>query len=170
MKAFSISPSQKQGGKFLTQIKDIMTNKAIIDQLKTRKTLLINILGSGPVGNLPEGDPILKEINDRLADVHNELQVHEKMEMDQAQKGYTMKRKEYNNHPRQKETFSEDKNFKYSRFQDPRDNKWYAYVEEKDGSQVSAFYIFSGPFKLKYSATDQVNTWFSTRERAEGIS
>jgi len=159
MKAFSISPSQKQGDKFLTQIKDIMTNIEIIGQLKSRQSLLSDILGSGPVGNLPEGDPILKEINDRLADVHNELHVHEKMEMDRVQREYPMKRKEYNNHPRQKETFSEDGIFKYSRFQDPRDNKWYAYVEAKDHDDE--FHIFSGPFTLKYSATDQINTWIS---------
>jgi len=79
-----------------------------------------------------------------------------------------METNQYKNHPRQKESFTEDENFSYSRFQDPRDNCWYAYVESKDTSDDSndpdwsedgIFYIFSGPWKSKYKATDQIRIW-----------
>ena len=66
-----------------------------------------------------------------------------------------MKTIQYKNHAKQKESFTENENFRFSRFQDPRDNRWYAYAESKTDS----FYCFSGPWKRKYKATDQLKTW-----------
>mgnify|MGYP003148162759 CR=1 FL=1 len=68
-----------------------------------------------------------------------------------------MKTKQYFNHPKQKESFIANNRFRFARFQDPRDLKWYAFVESK----ADEFNFFSGPFKRKYSATDQIKTWMS---------
>jgi hypothetical protein len=64
---------------------------------------------------------------------------------------------QYSNAVKIKEEFFENGLFKFSRFQDPRDQKWYAYVEQKDKGKP--FYMFSGPFKLKRKATEQIDTW-----------
>jgi len=66
-----------------------------------------------------------------------------------------MERIQYKNHAKQKEAFTENERFRFSRFQDPRDNCWYAYAESKTDS----FYCFNGPWKRKYKATDQLATW-----------
>tara|TARA_R100000808_G_scaffold22281_1_gene48410 strand:- start:1084 stop:1377 length:294 start_codon:yes stop_codon:yes gene_type:complete len=70
-------------------------------------------------------------------------------------KGQEMKTIQYKNHAKQKESFFENKSFKFSRFQDPRDKKWYAFVESKDDE----FYMFNGPFKKKMTATAQIIQW-----------
>ena len=62
---------------------------------------------------------------------------------------------QYKNHPRQKESFIENERLRLARFQDPRDMKWYAFVETKD----DGFYMFSGPHRRKISATEQVRIW-----------
>lgn len=66
-----------------------------------------------------------------------------------------MKTIQYHNHAKQKETFIENEIQKFSRFQDPRDGKWYAFVETK----ADGFYMFSGPHRKKMSATDQIKIW-----------
>ena len=66
-----------------------------------------------------------------------------------------MRTKQYQNHPRQKEAFVETESLRFSRFQDPRDGEWYAFVEDKSDD----FYIFSGPWKRKYKATEQIQIW-----------
>ena len=66
-----------------------------------------------------------------------------------------MKTIQYQNQAKQKESFFENKSFKFSRFQDPRDKKWYAFVESKDDE----FYMFNGPFKKKMTATAQIIEW-----------
>tara|TARA_R100001443_G_scaffold110250_1_gene122090 strand:- start:271 stop:531 length:261 start_codon:yes stop_codon:yes gene_type:complete len=63
---------------------------------------------------------------------------------------------QYKNHPKQKESFVENEGSRFSRFQDPRDGKWYAFVEGKS----DGFHIFSGPWKSKYKATDQIRIWY----------
>ena len=67
-----------------------------------------------------------------------------------------MKTIQYQNHPKQKESFIENEKIRLSRFQDPRDMRWYAFVEVKS----DGFYLFSGPWKQKYKATDQIRTWY----------
>ena len=69
----------------------------------------------------------------------------------------SMKTIQYKNHAKQKESFIENESFQFSRFQDPMDSKWYAFVESK----VDNFFIFSGPFKKKMTATNQVKTWMN---------
>jgi len=64
---------------------------------------------------------------------------------------------QYKNHPRQKESFIENERLRLARFQDPRDMKWYAFVETKD----DGFHMFSGPHRRKISATEQVRIWMS---------
>ena len=64
---------------------------------------------------------------------------------------------QYKNHPRQKESFIENERLRLARFQDPRDMKWCAFVETK----ADGFYIFSGPYRKKMSATNQVRIWMS---------
>tara|TARA_R100001443_G_scaffold31664_1_gene45802 strand:+ start:10294 stop:10554 length:261 start_codon:yes stop_codon:yes gene_type:complete len=63
---------------------------------------------------------------------------------------------QYQNHPRQKESFIENERVRLSRFQDPRDGKWYAFVETKSDE----FHLFSGPWKQKYKATEQIRIWY----------
>ena len=43
--------------------------------------------------------------------------------------------------------------FQFSRYQN--DDGWWAYVESK----TDDFYIFSGPWKLKRQATNQIRIW-----------
>tara|TARA_A100001037_G_C14978647_1_gene557042 strand:- start:420 stop:677 length:258 start_codon:yes stop_codon:yes gene_type:complete len=57
-----------------------------------------------------------------------------------------------------KETFFENAFCKFCRFQDPVDKKWWAFVERKPNAD-GPFSIFSGPWKLKRQATEQIETW-----------
>jgi len=66
-----------------------------------------------------------------------------------------MERIQYKNHAKQKEAFTENEDFRFSRFQDPRDHRWYAYAEDKK----TDFYLFSGPWKRKFKATAQIEIW-----------
>ena len=75
-----------------------------------------------------------------------------------------MKTIQYKNHAKQKESFIENESSRFASFQDPRDLKWYAFVETKS----DGLYIFSGPHKKKKYATDQIRRWMTEFDRFKG--
>ena len=68
---------------------------------------------------------------------------------------------QYKNHPKQKESFIENESSRFASFQDPRDLKWYAFVETKS----DGFYLFSRLHKKKKYATDQIRRWMTEFDR-----
>ena len=63
-------------------------------------------------------------------------------------------RRRYQKIEKQKESLIETEGYRFSRFQDAYG--WRAYVESKDDGD---FYLLAGPWKRKYSATNQIRSW-----------